>query len=193
MIANNAGQAADNSLPDEIDRALGVLGWIEDGHVVEDRLDVTGEAALLRFHFRSDLKLAFLEGDAGVGLGEIVQFYQRNASDLELGVEGRPGGIWIELDLGNQRLRDFFAVGQVRRHHLDAVYLDVDFRFFVKIAVMNFAVVHREAIDPKRKKLANFVRPRFVDPNLAARFAGAVYEIQLRPMKIDLADEGAVE
>ena len=41
-------------------------------HVVEDWLDVAGEAALLRFHLGRNLERAFLERDSGIRLGEIV-------------------------------------------------------------------------------------------------------------------------
>jgi hypothetical protein len=114
MVANDARETAHNSLPDEIDRAFGVLGRIENSHVVEDRLDVTGEAALLRFHFGRELEVALLEGDAGIGLGEIVQLYERNSFDLELGVECRPGRVGVELDAAAR-----FALAQRPPFHLD--------------------------------------------------------------------------
>jgi len=43
---------------------------------------------------------------------------------------------------------------------------DIDFRIFVKIAVMDFTIVNAETVEFHRKQLLDFLRPRFVDPNL---------------------------
>src|SRR2546423_12627021 len=47
VIANDSGQPADDALPDKIDWVIAVVRRIEDRHVIEDRLDVAGESAVL--------------------------------------------------------------------------------------------------------------------------------------------------
>src|SRR5205085_3335720 len=45
LISNHSRQSADDALPDEINRIIGIMCRVENGHLVEYRLDIAVKAA----------------------------------------------------------------------------------------------------------------------------------------------------
>ena len=143
-----------------------------------------------------------------VSLGEVVELRQGHFRHLEFHVEGRFRRVRIELhfatdlacpertrlhiDVRDERLRKLFTVRKIRSDHLHAVEHDIDFRVVTEIAVMDLAIMDGEPIYFHWKKLFDLLHPRFVHSELTAGFARPIHKIHLRPIKFDLADDGAV-
>ena len=51
LVANHSCQSAHNSLPGKIDWILGIVGRIENHHVINNGFDIAIKTALIRGHF----------------------------------------------------------------------------------------------------------------------------------------------
>jgi hypothetical protein len=97
------------------------------------------------------------------------------------------------FDVCNQRFGKLLTICQIGSNHLDLVRLKIHLWPAVKIPVVHGAIVDREAINIEGEEFLDDMQPGFVDSDLASLPRGTLHKVYDWRIKIDLADQRAVE
>src|SRR5439155_20747094 len=108
----------------------------------------------------------------------------------EVGVTERPP---VGIDRCRKRFGELSAVREVSRHRVQIVDYYIDGRFRVKVAVVQFAVLDRQAVDAEGEELLHAVLPARVYARLACLGPRRLCEVELRPIQVDLTDERSMK